>query len=196
MDDPTVVLESLGRPVPTVWIERGKGFGWKGTVYDGADFAKGRGATSSEDLHGYVSNGGRFDWTCMHWLAGGVSGELIEEMVFRSAADDANFFYRPADQLLEVLNDKPVLEGEAFENGAHVSAMGSRHGLVGALAEGVDCSGHVGWTKKGLVIRVEEGSKGSFARSHFEQFDIFAGLPLSQPNPAAFLKHPQPHDIL
>ena len=83
-----------------------------------------------------------------------------------------------------------VLEREAFENGAHVSAMGSRRRLVGALAEGVDRGGHVGGAEKGLVIRVDEGSEGSFARSHFYQFDILMRLPMGRPSPAAFLEHP------
>src|SRR6516165_7448011 len=152
MDDLTVVFESLGRLIPTVRVERGKDFGWKGTVHDGADFAQGRSATRSEDLHGYVSNRGRFGWTCMHRLVGGVSRELIEEKVLRSAADDPDFFDRPVEQLFEVPDDKPVFKSEAFENGAHVSAMGSRRRLVGALAEAGDGSGYVGRAEKGLVI--------------------------------------------
>src|SRR2546430_9098402 len=190
MNDPTVVFESLSKPVPTLRVERGKDFGWKGAVDDCADFAQGRGATCSEDLHGHVSNSGRFGRTCMHWLAGGVSRELVEETVLRSATDDANLFYRPIGQFFEVPDDEPVLKREAFENGAHVSAMGSRRRLVGALAEGVDRGGHVGGAEKGLVIRVDEGSEGSFARSHFYQFDILMRLPMGRPSPAAFLEHP------
>src|SRR6267142_5027674 len=132
MDVPTVMFESLGRLVPQVRIEWRKDFGWKGTIDDGADFSQGRRGTRSEDLHGYVSNGGRLCWTCKYWFSGGISREPIEETVFRPAADDADFFNRPVDQLLEVLDDEPVFEGEAFENGAHVSAMGPGQRLVGA----------------------------------------------------------------
>src|SRR5256885_1582773 len=134
MDDPTVVFESLSKPVPTVRSVRGKDFGREGTVNDSADFAQRRGAARGKNLHGYVSNSGRFRRTCVHWLAGGVGRELIEETVLRSSADDPDFFYRSVDQFFKMADDDPVFKAEGFENSAHERALSYRRQLAGALA--------------------------------------------------------------
>ena len=113
-----------------------------------------------EHLHRDVAERGRLDRAGDHGAAGRVRGELIQQAIARSAADDADFVERGAGQLLERLEHDAVLEREALEDRAGKGGR-RRRAPAGRSAGSTPRSRSTmsgGW-KNAAVVRIEERSE-------------------------------------
>ena len=120
----------------------------------------------ADHLHRDIAERGRFDRAGEHGAAGRVGGELIQQPVARSAADDVDLLDGMAGQLLERVEHEAVLERQALENRARVAArpVGLRlAGLAAVVARSPPpCRAGAG----SRVVRIEQ---------HLERLAIVAG---------------------
>ena len=62
----------------------------KRCAYDSAGIIECAKVTKRDGLHEYVANGGCFNGTCDYSTPRAIGSELIQQAVFRPAADDVN----------------------------------------------------------------------------------------------------------
>jgi len=109
-----------------------------------------------QHLHRNVAKGRRLHWARDDAAACRVGGELIQQSVAGTAADDLDFGNRPSRQLLERVDDDAVFEREAFENRARKRRWSRGLLLVGAHAVRDNRPLHAVRVQKGWIVRVEQ----------------------------------------
>ena len=87
-------------------------------------------ASSGKNLYCDISQRRGLGRTGQNSSSGGVRGQLVQQAILRSAADDANLLDALPAHLLQIPKNQTVLEREALQNGSHVRAGFLRHRLM------------------------------------------------------------------
>ena len=127
-------------PVPLIGLAGLEDFGREGAVHQGANFGKGTRRSGGQHLHGNVAQRRRFRRPRQHSSAGGIGGELVQQAVLRTAADDADLMDRMGGQIFQIEDDLAIFESQALEHGPHVSAGCWRTGLRAFCAKSINGS--------------------------------------------------------
>ena len=71
-------------------------------------------------------------WSGKNPSSGGIGSQLVQQSIFRSAADDANLLDASPADVFQIAKNKTVFQGQAFQNRSHVGSRVLR-GWAGAF---------------------------------------------------------------
>src|SRR5205823_1825582 len=167
IDSLTVMLEALGLLIPFIGFERLENFGGIRSVYDRADLFKRTRSARRQNLDCSVSQGRRFGWTSDNCSTRGIRRHLVENTIFRPAANHANILDTLSDELLQMAKHHAVFESETLQDGTHIATRALWDGLMSPCAKLINGGRHVPGTQKRLVVRIYKTLKCIFARRGF-----------------------------
>ena len=146
-------------------------------------------------LHQHVAQRRRLDRAGQHRQPAGVGGELAEQRVARSAADDVHDLDVPAGQLGGPAHGAPVGQRQAVEDAAHRLGLALRRRLPGPRAGLGDAGRHVaGRQERGSSASTTAVKAGTWA-ARGEQLGQVGGQPGGRPGAQRLLQQPQAHDV-
>src|SRR3954470_6386467 len=123
---------------------------------DPARFANRADGARCEHLHADVAERGRFDRPGDHGPPGRIGGELVQQPVARSAADNLHFGDWDSGERLQRIEDDAVLEGETLEYGARIGRGTRRFRLTGAIAVLRNGARHVRRMQERGIVWIEQ----------------------------------------
>src|SRR5438034_4733657 len=75
----------------------------------------------------------------------GIGGELVEQCVLRTAANNMNYLDLFACYFFQILEDKPIFQRQAFERTTDQGSFRIRRRLVSCAAKLLNRARHIGW---------------------------------------------------
>src|SRR6266496_4905103 len=133
-----VMLEAREMPLPFIGFPRLESFGRERTIHHGTDFAERTRGASGKNLHCYIAKRRGFGRSGQYATAGSIGGELVQQAILRTAADDANPVNWSLNQAFQIIDDLTIFEGETLKHSSHVRAGGFRTRLLRSRAESVN----------------------------------------------------------
>src|SRR6266496_2162201 len=132
------MLEAREMPLPFVGFPRLEYLGGERAIYHRADLAKRAGGTGCKNLHCYIAKRRGFRRSGQYATAGSVGGELVQQAILRTAANDANLVNWSLDQAFQIIDDLTIFEGETLKHSSHIRTGRFRTWLLRSRAESVN----------------------------------------------------------
>ena len=147
-------------------------------------------------LHEQVPQHGCFGWSGEHWAATGIGGELVQQRVVGSTADDMNCLDALATEFFELFENHPVFESETLESTTDERSFGIWWSLASLTAKTPEFADHVLGAEEPSVVRVDQCLQGPRLLGHACQFSKADRVAAAFERPLALLDQPEPHDVL
>src|SRR6185503_12126090 len=107
-------------------------------------------------LHQDISNRRCFYRTRNDLTPGRIGGELVEQTIPRTAADDMDDRQCLAGKLTKLFCAPAILKRQAFENAAYYFSLRLRHWLTVLQAKALNTLDHVPGLKKAIIAHENE----------------------------------------
>ena len=162
---------------------------------DPPDVAQSTELPERHELGGSVAEGGRLDGAAVHRHADGVRGELGQQGVVGAAADDVDARDPVAGDVVEVLGNVAVAEGERVEDAA--DDLGHALGDHGSRSRAVvlDARRRVVAVEELGGVAVDDAAQAGHRAGERDELGVGVDGALRRPVASAGLEQPQTGDV-
>src|SRR5579883_176900 len=167
-----VLLETLRRRVPLCSVFGFENLRGKGTVNYRARFGNPTYCARCGHLHSDITQRRRLDRTGQNAPARSVRSELAEQTISSASANHSNVRNAASGEALQMAQQQPVLQSQAFQNRSRIRAGSIGCRLIPFGAELVDGPDHIVRIQEGNVIRIYQPVERRRPPGRIHQFRV------------------------